>query len=419
MKRSNQISFDHRSRLGPQRRGISNVFRMLFLLVIASPLFVAASCQEKEKQASEFLSSVGDAPDNAPPLATDLSPELNRAAVEKVVLKVADWQLARVQHHFNRDWTFAALYTGFMAASESTGNPKYSDAMRAMSRQNNWRLGSEYHDANDQAIGRTYLELFLKDRQPEMLAPTRAEFDKIRQGSPDPPRIQLPWSWCDALFMAPPAWARMYQATGDTAYLDYLSREWWATSGRLYDRQQHLFFRDARFLDRKEANGKSIFWSRGNGWVIAGLVGVLQYMPENYPDRHLFVEQFQQMSSTIAAIQGPDGLWHTGLLDPASYPLPENSGSAFFTYALAWGINNHLLDAAVYTPVVTKAWKGLLLHIYSDGRFGSIQSVADAPGKFKPTSSYVYGVGAFLLAGSEVDRLAMNQSVVSSPVSRK
>ena len=387
-------------------------FRALFLLVASACLFVGISCNTQEKQASEFLSSVGDAPDNAPPLASDLSPDLNPASVEKSTLKVADWQLDRVKHDFNRDWTFAALYTGFMAVSASTGNPKYSNAMLTMGRANNWQLGSEYHDANDHAIGRTYLELYFQAHDQQMIAPTRAEFDQIIRGPEEPPRSQLPWSWCDALFMAPPTWARMYKATGDTVYLDYLSREWWATSGRLYDRREHLFYRDARFLNQKQANGKKIFWSRGNGWVIAGLVGVLQYMPENYPDYQLFVAQFKEMSAAIAAIQGSDGLWRTGLLDPDSYPLPENSGSAFFTYALAWGINHQLLDPVVYTPVVAKAWRGLMLHIYADGRFGSIQSVADAPGKFKPTSSYVYGVGAFLLAGSEVERLANNEKVL-------
>jgi unsaturated rhamnogalacturonyl hydrolase len=239
---------------------------------------------------------------------------------------------------------------------------------------------------------------------------SRTEFDQILHGPEDPPKIQLPWYWCDALFMAPPAWARMYKATGDIAYLDYVDREWWATSGRLYDHQEHLYFRDARYLNRKQANGKRIFWSRGNGWVMAGMVGVLEYMPDDYPGRQRLVEQFQQMSAAVAAIQGSDGLWRTGLLDPDSYSLPENSGSAFFTYALAWGINNKLLDPSLYTPIVAKAWKGLLSHIYADGRFGCIQSVADAPGNFKPTSSYVYGVGAFLLAGSEVDRLAQQQN---------
>ena len=375
------------------------------LLSIASLLLICGLSLASEHTGSEFLSAVGDAPDVAPPLATDLSPELNRAAVEKAMLKVADWQLDRVKKDFNRDWTFAALYTGFMAASEATKNGKYRDAMRAMGKSFKWEPGDEYKDANDQAVARTYLELYLREHDPEMIAPTRAEFDRIMR-EPGNPKQELPWSWCDALFMGPPAWARMYQATGDIRYLDYMDREWWATSGRLFDRREHLYFRDTRFLDRRGANGKKIFWSRGNGWVMAGLAGVLESMPKDYFDRPAFVEQLQQMAAAVARIQGSDGLWRTGLLDPGSYALPENSGSAFFTYALAWGINHKILDAAVYAPVVEKAWKGLVSHIYEDGRFGCIQSVADAPGQFKPTSSYVYGVGAFLLAGSEVDRMA-------------
>jgi unsaturated rhamnogalacturonyl hydrolase len=344
------------------------VLRIVLLLAGSCGLVLCVACFAREKTPSEFLSAVGDAPDVAPPLATDLSPALNQAAVEKAVLKVADWQLDRVRHDFNQDWTFAALYSGFMAASESTSNPKYRNAMLSMSQEFKWQLGSEYKDANDQAVGRTYLELYLRDRDPQMIAAVRTEFDQILHGPEDPPKIQLPWYWCDALFMAPPAWARMYKATGDIAYLDYVDREWWATSGRLYDHQEHLYFRDARYLNRKQANGKRIFWSRGNGCVMAGMVGVLEYMPDDYPGRQRLVEQFQQMSAAVAAIQGSDGLWRTGLLDPDSYSLPENSGSAFFTYALAWGINNKLLDPSLYTPIVAKAWKGLLSHIYADGR---------------------------------------------------
>ena len=384
--------------------------RISHVLLFLACVLCSLSSAKEGKTPSEFLVAVGDAPDVAPPLATDLSPALDAAAVEKATLKVADWQLERVKRDFNRDWTFAALYSGFMAVSESTDRPKYRDAMLAMGKGFNWQLASEYEDANDQAVGRTYLELYFRDHDPEMIAGVRAEMDQLRRGAKDPPKVQFPWWWCDALFMAPPAWARMYKATGDVTYLDYMSREWWATSGRLYDRREHLYFRDASHLDKKQANGRKLFWSRGNGWVMAGLAGVLEYMPDDYPDRPAFTEQFQQMSAAIKAIQGSDGLWRTGLLDADSYALPENSGSAFFTYALAWGINHKILDSAVYTPVVAKAWDGLLSHIYSDGRLGCIQSVSDAPGKFKPTSSYVYGVGAFLLAGSEVERLAQQQS---------
>ena len=388
----------------------NRALRNLQILLLFIGLSFCPACFAFTDTPSEFLRAVGDAPDVAPSLASDLSPELTHVAVEKAVKKVADWQLARVQQDFNRDWTFAALYTGFMAASESTGDPKYSDAMRSMSERFNWKLGTEYKDANDVAVGRTYVELYFKYHDPKMIAAVRSEFDRTIRGEGNPPRFELPWHWCDALFMAPTTWAAMSKATGDPAYLDYMTREWWATSGRLYDLREHLFFRDTRFLNQRHPNGKKIFWSRGNGWVIAGLAGVLSYMPQDYPERPKFVEQFQEMASAIAAIQGQDGLWRTGLLDPDSYQLPENSGSAFFTYALAWGINNNLLDRAKYTPVVAKAWKGLLSHIYEDGRLGCIQSVADAPGKFKPTSSYVYGVGAFLLAGSEVDRLAQHQN---------
>lgn len=306
------------------------------LLPIASLLLFCGLSLAGENTASEFLGAVGDAPDVAPPLATDLSPELTRAAVEKATLKVADWQLQRVRNDFNRDWTFAALYTGFMAASEATSNAKYREALFAMGKSFKWELGDEYRDANDQAVGRTYLELYLRDRDPEMMVPTRAEFDRIMRGPGDPAKQAFPWSWCDALFMGPPAWARMYKATGDASYLDYMDREWWATSGRLFDRREHLYFRDARFLDRRGANGKKIFWSRGNGWAMAGLAGVLEYLPKDYFDRPAFVEQFQQMAEAVARIQGADGLWRTGLLDPDSYALPENSGSAFFAYALAW-----------------------------------------------------------------------------------
>jgi rhamnogalacturonyl hydrolase YesR len=118
------------------------------------------------------------------------------------------------------------------------------------------------------------------------------------------------------------------------------------------------------------------------------------------------VEQFQQMASRIGTLQGADGLWRTDLLDPAAYPSPEVSGSAFYVYALAWGIDHGILDRTTYLPVVQKGWQGLLAHVYEDGRLGSIQAVGAAPEVVPPTSSYVYGVGAFLLAGSELHQMA-------------
>jgi rhamnogalacturonyl hydrolase YesR len=129
-------------------------------------------------------------------------------------------------------------------------------------------------------------------------------------------------------------------------------------------------------------------------------------MPEDDPLRSKYVLQLQEMAAAVAPLQGDDGLWRPGLLDANAYRLPENSGSAFITYALAYGIKENLLDRKHYLPVVKKAWACLLSHVYEDGRLGCIQPIGAAPGAFAATSSYVYGVGAYLLAGSEIYKLA-------------
>lgn len=62
---------------------------------------------------------------------------------------------------------------------------------------------------------------------------------------------------------------------------------------------------------------------------------------------------------SLTSAQGSDGLWRSSLLDPTLFPGPETSGTAGFTYALAYGINAGLLDPALYGPVVATAWAGL------------------------------------------------------------
>ena len=323
--------------------------------------------------------------------------------------KVADWQLRVVEPKFNSQWTFAALYDGLIAASTTTGDPVYSNAVQHYAEQQHWQLlSSRFPHADDIALGKPYMELYLEDpvaqRKPEHIADTKAILDRLVV-LPDDPAKDL-WWWCDALYMAPPVLARMTVATGDKKYVDYMNHEWDITTGHLYDPTEHLYFRDSRYFTQKQANGKPLFWSRGNGWVMGALVKILQVLPANDPSRPKYEAKLREMSAALAAIQSPDGLWRSGLLDPASYDLPEVSGSAFFTYAIAYGINEHILDRKTYEPVVQKAWAGMLTHIYADGRLGSIQPIDGRPGKFKPSASYVYGVGGFLLAGSELDRLA-------------
>ena len=348
------------------------------------------------------VQGVGDTLDNPPPLAGQ-SPALNRTAVRAAMRKVGDWELHRTNIYFNQDWTFAALYAGYSAAAKTLPDAGYEEALLAMGAKFDWKLGPRLTHADDQAIGQTYLDLYEQKRETNRIAPTQEQFDTLMKTADDPAKPV--WWWCDALFMAPPVWARLYKATGERSYLNYMDHEWWITSSLLYDPQEHLYFRDATFLQKHEANGKKLFWSRGNGWVMAGLARVLDEMPADYPTRSKYIAQYREMAARVASLQGADGLWRPGLLDADAYKLPEISGSAFFVYAMAWGINHSILDRKTYLPIVQNGWKGLVEHIYVDGRLGCIQPIGAAPGDFSASSSYVYGVGAFLLAGSEVDRL--------------
>ena len=359
----------------------------------------------KSKASAVERTKEGDQPDNPGPIATDLSPRLTSPAIRAAMKKVGDWQLRVGEANFNNEWTFAALYDGLIAASKTTGDPAYRNAVVKFAQAQDWKLANNrFPHADDMALGKAYTALHLEDPKAIRIADTTGILDQL-VARPDDPAKEL-WWWCDALYMAPPVLARMSEITGDPKYDRYMDHEWGITSTLLYSPEFHLFFRDANYLKQKQANGKPVFWSRGNGWVMAGLVKVLHALPLNDPSRPRYIKQLQEMAAEIAAIQSADGLWRTGLLDAAAYRLPEISGSAFFTYAIAYGINEHILDREKFLPVVQKAWAGMLTHIYADGRLGSIQPVGEQPGEFKPSASYVYGVGGFLEAGSELDSLS-------------
>jgi unsaturated rhamnogalacturonyl hydrolase len=351
----------------------------------------------------------GDAPPDPGPRAR-LSGSMEPADVQAAMRKVADWELNWSQPYFDRIWTWSVLYSGFMATSETLRDPKYHDAMQGMAEKFNWSLRSEIPNADDQSVAQTYLELALPQPAPEKTDPTRKTLDGLLAGNAAPiPKGQadIPWWWCDALFMAPPVWSRMYAATHETKYLTYIDQHWSETSALLYDPQRHLYYRDVTFLHKTDERGNPIFWSRGNGWVMAGIARTLEDMPGDYSTRGKYEQQLREMAAAVLPLQDPaSGLWHSDLLDPADYPQPEVSGSALITMALAWGVNHGVLPRPQYTRAIAKAWRGLVGEIYADGRLGNIQQTGSAPAHYLPSSSYTYGVGGFLLAGAEVEELA-------------
>ena len=344
--------------------------------------------------------------------ATASSAEISREAVLRVMMAAADWQLVHPSDHPADDWTQATFYIGVMALAELTENPKYVGAMREMGEKSQWRPGLRPGHADDWAIIAAYAQIYRIDKDRRQVAPSLALFNFLAALKYDEP---LTWddriaarelAWCDALFMGPPAMAAVSAATGDAKYLDLAHRLWWKTTDYLYDREEHLYFRDSRFFDTREKNGRKVFWSRGNGWVFAGLARVLRDMPQDYPARSRYVALFHDMAAKIAALQGADGYWRSSLLDPDSRPNPETSGTALFTFGLAWGINNGLLPRETYEPHARRGWDAIVKAVHPDGMLGWVQRIGAEPGATTAETTEVYGVGALLLAGSEMSRMA-------------
>ena len=385
-----------------QVRKNSAVAQLFCILLLLLAPFAIAQTQTTIAQERPFA---GDAPADPGPLAT-LSPALKRKDIDIALVKVMDWSLRTHEAHFNRLWTYAALYDGLLATSKATGHPEGHDAVLHAAEGWHWQLeDTRFPHADDEALGRVYLDLYTEHPDPVRIANTQVIMDRL---AARPDEAKPVWWWCDALYMAPPVLGRLEVITRDPKYLNTLDREWGITKAGLYDLKQHLYYRDDRFLDitaQHEKNGSPIFWSRGNGWVIAGLVSLLEEMPASEPRRAAYAHQFVDMMTSIAAVQPADGLWRAGLLDADAYKMPEVSGSAFFAYGMAYGIRTGLLDSKQFRPVLERCWSAMIAHIYADGRLGNIQPIGYAPDVFTPSSSYVYGVGAFLQAGAEIDKL--------------
>ena len=344
------------------------------------------------------------------------SPALEKKQVLTIMERVADWQIAnqnQVTHH-DLDWTNAALYIGMAELASLSKDAKYERWLLDIGWKYRWQPNYDMYLADDIAVSQMYLDLYRRAGDKRMLDPTTARTEWVTRhpsasslfyDNKDHLTLER-WSWCDALFMAPPVYAQMYSITREPKYLEFMDKEYKATYDFLYDKGEKLFFRDHNYFDRREANGKKIFWGRGNGWVMGGLVKILKELPKGTRSRTFYEKLLVEMSEKIAGLQDTDGYWHASLLDPETYPNPETSGSGFFVYALAYGVRTGLLDKDKYLPVVWKGWAALEKAVLSDGKLGWVQPVGSNPRQTTKDMTEVYGVGAFLLAGSEVYRIA-------------
>ena len=344
---------------------------------------------------------------------------LQKKEIYQSMQKVADWQVnhfedqvkAGTQHknsHAYWSWTNGAMYLGMLDWAQLSHDETYFSFLKSIGEKEAFTPGPNLFHADDICVSQLYLELFARYKDSAMIKPTLKRMDFVLANRPtgnlDFTRKgnSTRWSWCDALFMAPPAYARASRITGEGKYLDFMNEEFKVTYDTLYDCSQKLFFRDTRYKTMKEANGENIYWGRGNGWVVAGLCMIIENMSEDHPARIKYIQLYQEMMERVAGLQDKNGFWHSSLLDVKSYPMPESSSTGFFTYGFAWGINNGYLPSEKYKPIALNAWKALNSAVHPDGKLGWVQPIGADPKSVTADMTEVYGVGAFLMAGCQM-----------------
>ncbi len=317
-------------------------------------------------------------------------------------------------------WTRAVYYEGLMALYGVDPQARYRDYAVDWGQKHQWglRSGVQTKNADDQCCGQTYLDLYQLDRQPDRIRDIKTCID-TRVASPD----SADWTWIDALQMAMPVYARLAALNADQPtvangyyekmYQLYTHSKTVEGGKGLFNPADGLWWRDKDFVaPYKEPNGQDCYWSRGNGWVVAALVRVLDVMPKNAPHRAEYAQMYQTMMQALAPLQRPDGFWNVSLHDSTHFGGKETSGTALFVYGMAWGINKGLLDKKAYRPRIVRAWNAMTADaLHPDGFLGYVQGTGKEPKDGQPVTYDSkpdfedYGLGCFLLAGSEVYRL--------------
>jgi rhamnogalacturonyl hydrolase YesR len=314
-------------------------------------------------------------------------------------------------------WTRAVYYEGLMALHRIDPQPAYYDYAVDWATFHKWDLrdGETYtRNADNQCAGQTYIELYQIDPQPERIKFIKASIDSMMNTD----KID-DWNWIDAIQMGMPIFAQLGVLYDDPAYFERMYEMYSFAKNEhgdngLYNPADHLWWRDADFdPPYTEPNGEDAYWSRGNGWVVMALARVLELIPEDEPHRAEYVQDFKDMMAALLKVQREDGFWNVSLHDPTHFGGKETSGTAMFVYGMAWGVNNNILDQKTYKPALTKAWNAMTKDaLHDNGFLGYLQSTGKEPKDGQPLSYDKipdfedYGLGAFLLAGTEVYKLA-------------
>lgn len=106
-------------------------------------------------------------------------------------------------------------------------------------------------------------------------------------------------------------------------------------------------------------------WSRGQGWMIHGLIHSIPLL-EKWPDaQQEFIAAFRELTDSLLALQMESGFWHQ-LVDEPHESFPDTSGTALIYEALELGLQQNILRPDVQ-PAAEKAWNVIAAQVDENG----------------------------------------------------
>jgi rhamnogalacturonyl hydrolase YesR len=157
--------------------------------------------------------------------------------------------------------------------------------------------------------------------------------------------------WIDDMYMITLVQTQAYRATGDPKYIERAAKEMVLYLDSLQE-PNGLFY---------HAPDVPFFWSRGNGWMAAGMSELLSSLPKNNPDRPRIMEGYKKMMESLLKYQAENGTWKQLINETEAWP--ETSGTGMFAFAMITGVKKGWLDEKIYGAAARKAWLGLITYI--------------------------------------------------------
>ncbi len=309
-------------------------------------------------------------------------------------------------------WTRSVYFEGLMSLYAADKQDSYLDYARRWGKTFGWSVRGDAttRNADNYCCAQTYIDLYRIDKDPAMIAQVKTCLENILSTD----ESDADWTWIDAIQMGMPALVKYGVTSGRPEFFEKAWRMYKWSRDRFWNPEDGLWWRDASFCPPyKTPGGKNCYWARGNGWVLAAYVRVLDELPKDAPHRDVYEEDFKAMCTALASCQRADGTWNCSLADPEDFGGPEATGTSLFLSGLSWGLRTGRLDRKTYLPVITRAWNALQrICVHDDGFIGYSQGTGKEPKEAQPLSYdripdfEDFGTGCFLLAGSQTALLA-------------